>query len=374
MKVLKIVLYVLFTLLIITVLFINVSPQFGSNPSRAQKKFFSSFKNFEKGEFKNNEPTELFTDKMNFWDFFKTELNRVPIKEIIPVNVDLESFVKENIEQIKIVWLGHSAFLINVNGSVILLDPMLGSHAAPLPVPSLKRYSSKIAFDIDELEVIDFVVFSHDHYDHLDYPTIRKIKSKVKNFIVPHGIGNHLKNWGVRGESIIELNWDESFNYNSIEFVCLPARHFSGRGPLNRNSTLWSSWAIKADKGKIYFSGDSGYGSHFKKIGQEHGPFDFSLIDCGQYNKAWKFSHMFPEQAVNAALDLNTKYLIPIHWGAFTLASHSWIEPPEIVSKEAKKLNQDFMIPEIGQVLFQNRDNKIKTRWWLEFSQSNEYD
>ena len=248
---------------------------------------------------------------------------------------------------------------------------MLGSHAAPVPLPSLKRYSSKIAFDIDELEVIDFVVFSHDHYDHLDYPTIKKIKNRVKNFIVPHGIGNHLKSWGVQSESIIELNWNESFDYNDIEFVCLPARHFSGRGPLNRNSTLWSSWAIKSNRGKIYFSGDSGYGAHFKKIGQEHGPFDFSLIDCGQYNKAWKFSHMFPKQAINAALDLNTKYLIPIHWGAFTLASHSWIEPPEIVSEEAKKLNQDFMIPEIGQILVLNDENKIKHRWWREFSQAN---
>ena len=371
MKVLKIILYVLLTLFAVIALFINISPQFGSNPSRSQKQFFSSFKNFENGEFKNNEPTALFTDEMSFWDFFKTDLNRVPIKEIIPLNVDIESFVKDNIEQVKMVWLGHSAFLININGSVILLDPMLGSHAAPVPLPSLKRYSSKIAFDIDELEVIDVVVFSHDHYDHLDYPTIKKIKSKVKNFIVPHGIGNHLKSWGVQSESIIELNWNESFNYNDIEFVCLPARHFSGRGPLNRNSTLWSSWAIKSNRGKIYFSGDSGYGAHFKKIGQEHGPFDFSLIDCGQYNKAWKFSHMFPKQAINAALDLNTKYLIPIHWGAFTLASHSWIEPPEIVSEEAKKLNQDFMIPEIGQILVLNDENKIKHRWWREFSQAN---
>ena len=371
MKILKIILYVLLFLTFLIVIFINVNPQFGANPNKSQKLFYSNFQNFESGEFKNNEPTALFTDEMSFWDFFKTELNREPIKEIIPIKMDVDSFISTNKGNFKIVWLGHSAFIININGKVILLDPMLGSHAAPIPLPSLKRYSSQIAFDINELNKIDFVLLSHDHYDHLDYPTIKKIKNKVVRFIVPHGIGNHLASWGVNEELITELNWDQSFKHDEIEFICLPARHFSGRGPLNRNSTLWSSWAIKSKNGKIYFSGDSGYGSHFKKIGEEHGPFDFSLIDCGQYNKAWKYSHMFPQQAIKAAVDLNTDYLIPIHWGAFTLASHSWIEPPEIISKKAKNFNQNFVIPEIGQVLFLNKENKTASRWWRGFSRSN---
>ena len=371
MKILKIILYVLLFLTFVIVLFINVSPQFGSNPNKSQKLFYSNFRNFESGEFKNNEPTALFTDEMSFWDFFKTELNREPVKEIIPLEMDVESFVSSDKDDFKLVWLGHSAFIMNISGKVILLDPMLGSHAAPLPMPSLKRYSSQFAFDINDLDKIDFVILSHDHYDHLDYPTIKKIKDKVVQFIVPYGIGNHLTSWGVNKESITELNWEQSYKNDDIEFICLPARHFSGRGPLNRNSTLWSSWAIKNKKGKVYFSGDSGYGSHFKKIGKEHGPFDFSLIDCGQYNKAWKYSHMFPEQAIKAAVDLNTKYLIPIHWGAFTLSSHSWIEPPEIIFKESKNYNQGFIIPEIGQVLVLNKENKTVARWWRAFSQAN---
>jgi len=355
----------------VIVVFINVSPQFGSNPNKSQKLFYSKFQNFESGEFKNNEPTALFTDEMSFWDFFKTELNREPVKEIIPLKMDIESFFISDKDNFKLVWLGHSAFIMNISGKVILLDPMLGTHAAPLPLPSLKRYSSQIALDVNELEKIDFVILSHDHYDHLDYPTIKKIKDKVVRFVVPMGIGNHLTSWGVNKDLITELNWEQSFKHEDIELICLPARHFSGRGPLNRNSTLWSSWAIKNKKGKVYFSGDSGYGSHFKKIGQEHGPFDFSLIDCGQYNKAWKYSHMFPEQAIKAAVDLNTKYLIPIHWGAFTLASHSWIEPPEIVSRESANFNQNFIIPEIGQVLVVDKENKTVARWWRGFSQAN---
>ena len=374
MKILKIMSYVITVPFTIILLFINLSPQFGSNPKKIEKEYYSGYSNYEDGEFKNKEATALFTDEMSFWDFFKTEINREPIKELIPSDLNINSFISNNSNEIKLVWLGHSAFIININGVIILLDPMLGNHAAPVPLPSLKRYSSQLAFDIDELEKIDFVIYSHDHYDHLDYPTIKKIKDKVGLFIVPLGIGNHLKGWGVNKNSIKELNWDESYKDNEIDFVCLPARHFSGRGPLNRNSTLWSSWAIKSPLGKIYFSGDSGYGSHFEEIGLTHGPFDISLIDCGQYNKAWKFSHMFPGQSIKAAKDLKSEYLIPIHWGAFTLSSHSWIEPPEVVSMEAVRLQQKYLLPEIGQILKLGADNKTSKTWWRNFSQAQQYD
>ena len=371
MKILKIMVYTIAVPFTLIILFINLSPQFGSNPKKSEKEYYSNYSNYTDGEFENKEATALFTDEMSFWDFFKKEVNREPIKELIPLDLDINSFISNNSNEIRLVWLGHSAFIINIKGVIILLDPMLGSHAAPVPLLSLKRYSSQLAFDIDELEKIDFVIYSHDHYDHLDYPTIKKIKNKVGLFIVPLGLGNHLEGWGVSKSSIKELNWDESYKYNEIDFVCLPARHFSGRGPLNRNSTLWSSWAIKSPLGKIYFSGDSGYGSHFKEIGSNHGPFDISLIDCGQYNKAWKYSHMFPEQSIKAAKDLKSEYLIPIHWGAFTLASHSWTEPPEIVSRESLKLEQKYILPEIGQILRLGAIHNTSKSWWREFSQAN---
>jgi L-ascorbate metabolism protein UlaG (beta-lactamase superfamily) len=150
--------------------------------------------------------------------------------------------------------------------------------------------------------------------------------------------------------------------------VCLPARHFSGRGPLNRNSTLWSSWAIKSKHGKIYFSGDSGYGTHLKKIGDQHGPFDITLIDCGQYNKAWKYSHMFPEQSILAAQDLRGSYLMPIHWGAFTLSTHPWTEPAEILLDRAGTMGQKIILPEIGQIILLNEIEDKITKWWRRFN------
>ena len=165
-------------------------------------------------------------------------------------------------------------------------------------------------------------------------------------------------------ENIIELNWNESFEKDNIEFTCLPARHFSGRGPLNRNSTLWSSWAIKSPFVKIYFSGDSGYGKHFKKIGDEHGPFNISLLDCGQYNKAWKYSHMVPSEAVLAAKDLGAEFFMPIHWGGFTLAMHPWDEPVEESIKFADKVGLSYLTPEIGEIVSKNKLNRRFTPWW----------
>ena len=368
MRIFKIIFLVFFVLSVFTALFINLSPQFGSNPSSYQKKLYSRFGNYVNGEFKNDEPTKLFTEEMSMANFFKDHPNQVPKKDIIPMELDIESFKSHSNGKFKLSWLGHSAFIMNLGGNIILLDPMLGQFAAPVPVPSLKRYSTQIAFSVEDIDTIDMVVYSHDHYDHLDYSTIKKIKGKVGLFIVPHGVGNHLRSWGVPEQSIIELNWNDSKEINGIEFVCLPARHFSGRGPFNRNSTLWSSWAIKSEHGKIYFSGDSGYGKHLKKIGDEHGPFDISLIDCGQYNKAWKYSHMFPEQSIKATKDLKGEYLIPIHWGAFTLSTHSWIEPPEKVFANAEKLVQKIILPQIGQIISMEQTNYKINKWWREFN------
>mgnify|MGYP000002896932 CR=1 FL=1 len=356
--------YAVVILFIFIILFVSFAPQFGSNPSFNQKKYYNIFPNYKDGDFQNLEQTQLITGDVSTWTFFKNDTNRRPNKGIIPNKVDYASFNNINTNLYKIAWLGHSGFIININGKIVLLDPMLGNYAAPIPIPSLKRYNEMLPIVPDSLSNIDIVVISHDHYDHLDHSTIKSIKDNVRIFVVPHGVGNHLRKWHVKEEKIIELNWDENYETNNIQITCLPARHFSGRGPLNRNSTLWSSWAIKSPTVKIYFSGDSGYGKHFKDIGNNHGPFDIALIDCGQYNKAWKNTHMFPSDAVLAAQELNTEYFMPIHWGGFSLSIHPWDEPAIESIKLADRMGIKYFTPEIGEVISNKTIDRSYNAWW----------
>ena len=364
-KTLIIISYFLIIVVVSATVYINLSPQFGTNPSNSQKKKYENFDNYNNGEFKNLDKFKMMTGEMSMVKFFKSDPMRRPKFDLIHDEIDLKTFLSSENSKIKISWLGHSAFILNIDGMIVMLDPMLGDYASPLPLPSLKRYSSNIAFPIENIDTIDVVVFSHDHYDHLNYSSIQKIKNKVRVFYVPYGMGNHLKGWGVKSESIIELNWGNSKINNGVEFFCLPALHFSGRGILNRNSTLWCSWAIICNNGTIYFSGDSGYGSHFKKIGEQYGPFDISLIDCGQYNSAWKYSHMTPEQAVQAAQELTSTYFMPIHWGGFTLSTHSWTEPVRRALEYAEKSNQKIITPRLGQIVYlDNNNDHLQTNYW----------
>ena len=358
--------YALATAALTGVSYLNLAPQFGSNPSSKEKIEYEKLINFENGSFINSENTPLMTGEVSTWEFFKRDSLRKP-KNLKTEKINESFFAQVGNKDYQIAWLGHSAFLISINKKIILLDPMLGSHASPISIPSLKRFNNELPINPESIPHIDFVILSHDHYDHLDFSTIQIIKDKVKTFLVPLGIGSHLRSWKVKEQKIHEMNWEQSYKIDDLEFVCLPARHFSGRGPLNRNSTLWSSWAIKSEVVKIYFSGDSGYGMHLKKIGEEHGPFDISLIDCGQYNFAWKHSHMFPEQAVTAAIDLKSKYFMPIHWGGFILAMHPWDEPVKESKKLAEEKGLNCLTPKIGSILSKETLNEKSHEWWEEF-------
>ena len=251
------------------------------------------------------------------------------------------------------------------NSVNILIDPMFGKVPAPMDFLGGKRFSKKLPIRSEKLPEIDYVLISHDHYDHLDYESILKIKNKVNKFIVPLGLGNHLIKWGVSKKKIIEFNWWDSKVFDGINFICTPAQHFSGRKFNNDRSTLWSSWVIKSDSLSLYFSGDSGYDIHFKNIGEKFGPFDVSLLESGQYNKLWPDVHMFPKETVKAGIDLKSKKIIPIHWGAFKLAMHPWNEPAIEVLKESNEKNLIVEIPKIGEpITIDSLDNEIDN-WWI---------
>jgi len=364
-RIFMIIFYTILTFFLSGGFFLVLSPQFGDQPELKIREHYETLDNYSNGEFKNEESFILMTDEMSMTEFISGDSGRKKPENIIPLKVDFESFKNLSNDKIQIVWLGHSAFLLKIKEKIIMLDPMLGQYAAPVPLPMLKRYSSEIAISLEKIESIDLVIFSHDHYDHLDYKTIKQIRNMVKMFYVPLGLGSHLKSWGISEKAIVELNWNQVAINDDLKLVCLPSRHFSGRGPFDRNSTLWSSWAIISDLGKIYFSGDTGYGNHFKKIGKDYGPFDLALLDCGQYNDAWKYSHMIPEEGVQASSDLRAMQFMPIHWGAFTLSTHDWADPVKRAIKFAKKNQLDILTPEIGKIVTLGEKSEID--WWKKY-------
>ena len=351
--------------LLIGFLFISFSPQFGKSASKEQKAEYQKLAYYKDGKFVN-----LIKSEMNI-EFFKLMgqyINPVPNKSpaanIEVLKIDSLEIV-ENRSQDQITWFGHSAFLLELDSKKILLDPMFGNSPAPHPWLGPKRYSKELPIEIEKIPFIDYVLFSHDHYDHLDYGSVMLLKEKVGAFYVPLGLGNHLESWGVEKSKIHELAWWDEIKVGDIQLACTPARHFSGRGLFDRESTLWCSWVIKSDVSAVYFSGDGGYGPHFKEIGEKYGPFDLSLMECGQYNEQWQAIHMLPEETVQAAMDVNSKRFMPIHWGAFTLSLHAWTEPVERAGVKAEELSMSMSTPRIGEVMTLDSVSVDYKKWWL---------
>ncbi|WP_212667534.1 MBL fold metallo-hydrolase [Gottfriedia acidiceleris] len=360
-------LLILVLLVIIITMFLNTYPHFGKKYSKYKMEPFYTLDHYKNGKFTNQVPTSMSmgfkTNISMIRDFVKKNPNRRP-KDGIPMEKIDVSLLHSKNHDTKITWFGHSALLIQIDGKNILIDPMFGNAPTPFPQFGGKRYSGGLPIEINELPKIDAVIFSHDHYDHLDYGTIKKIKQKVNRFIVPLGVGGHLVSWGVPKESISEHNWWDEFKFDQLTLACTPARHFSGRSLTDRNSTLWCSWVIIGEKTKIYFSGDSGYAPHFKEIGEKYGPFDLALMECGQYDKRWSAIHMLPEETVQAFIDVKGKVLVPIHFGAFTLAFHDWNDPIERVVKAAKENEVKYATPKIGETINISTGEYPNSVWW----------
>jgi len=358
----------LIVLVLGTILFIKFYPSFGGKMegerlAQAQQKPNHSGKRFE-----NLEPTKVdftWSDyKKMIAKMFKGNPNTTP-KDSLPSQVwQKEQVAAINDSLVTAIWYGHSAVYLKMNGLNILIDPMFGDFPAPAPYLVGRRYRYKFPIAIEDLPEIDVIVFSHDHYDHLDYGSVLKLKEKTKMFLVPLGLGAHLERWGVAKEKFQEFYWNESKEIGGVTFTCTPSQHFSGRGTSDKMHTLWASWVIDGDK-KIFFSGDSGYFSGFKKIGEQHGPFDFSFIECGQYDSLWHDIHMMPEETSLAASDLNTDVFMPIHWAGFTLATHQWNDPAIRASQKASELGLKMITPIIGQeISIGDTTASYSADWW----------
>ena len=359
---------IILLLVIVGVLFVNLSPEFGGKHSKSDLERYANSNHFKEGKFENIKATKMdmsFSQTMGtLVDFIKGTANSEPDFELPVKKVDSLGW-EQNDTTNRLFWFGHSSFLLKLDGKNILLDPMLGEVPSPHPWLGGKRYSKELPIEIQQLPQIELVLISHDHYDHLDYGSIKLLNEKVGMFMVPLGVGAHLREWGVSEEKIQEFDWWQESSFKNIELAFTPSRHFSGRGLTDRFSTLWGSWVIKGESKNLYFSGDSGYGDHFKKIGEKFGPFDFAMMECGQYNEKWADINMMPEETVQASADVNAKKAMPIHWGAFTLALHTWTHPVERFTAKAIQTNLSYIIPKIGEELDLNELMVDENNWWM---------
>ena len=257
-------------------------------------------------------------------------------------------------------WLGHATVLLEVDGYRILADPMFGDRASPSNAVGPRRlHPAPIA--ADALPTLDAALISHDHYDHLDRPTIAAlVASSPAPFLVPLGIGAHLRGWGVPADRIIELDWHESHQLGRLTITCTPARHFSGRGTV-RNTTLWASWTVLGPAHRVFFGGDTGYTAAFADIGRDYGPFDLTVLPIGAYDPAWPDIHMTPEEALRAHRDLAGALLLPIHWATFNLARHGWSEPVERLLRGAD--GEAIAIPPPGRRIVPGTP-PTREAWW----------
>jgi L-ascorbate metabolism protein UlaG (beta-lactamase superfamily) len=321
--------------------------------------------NFQDGAFVNLEPASGISldreeQRRIIWELIGGRGNSRPPG---PIPVVEPAPAEESGSGLSVRWFGHSSALIEVDGYRVLADPIWSRRCSPSQTVGPERLH-EVPAPLEALAAVDAVVISHDHYDHLDMETIRGLaRTQRAPFVVPLGVGAHLRRWHIPESRIVELDWYESHQIDDLTLVCTPARHFSGR-LFTRDTTLWASWVIAGPKRRAFFGGDTGYTKSFAEIGADHGPFDLTLLPIGAYHPAWPDIHMNPEEAVRAHLDVaeaDSGLLVPIHWATFRLAPHPWSEPVERLLAAAESERVRVAVPKPGQRVGQ--DSSLEP-WW----------
>ncbi len=346
-------------------------PQFGKLPSGNRLELIKKSPNYKDGTFQNQSHTPSLTEGASFFSvlkefIFSKKESKKPGQAIPTVKTDLLQLdPSENV----VVWFGHSSYFLKIDGKNILVDPVLSETASPFSFTT-KAFEGTSIYTPADFPEIDYLFISHDHWDHLDYKTIVQLKSKIKTVICGLGVGEHFEEWGFNPNFIIEKDWNETVSLgDGFQVSTVPARHFSGRG-FSRNKSLWMSFVLQTPTSKLFLGGDSGYDKHFKEIGNQFGPFDLAFLENGQYDKSWKYIHMAPNEVLQAATDLKTKALFPVHSAKFVLANHNWNEPLAIITALAKDSDFDMVTPLIGEKVTLNK-KKVFPKWW-EFQNANE--
>ncbi|EKB48260.1 MBL fold metallo-hydrolase [Cecembia lonarensis] len=316
----------------------------------------------DKDEFISPEPLPYFPEQTTGGNpgplrFFKTSPNAPGFP--LPKQPISQSDFSETPSDFAAWWIGHSTFILELDGKRILFDPVF-ENGGPLPF-ILKRFDAP-PLKREDLPEIDLVVITHDHYDHLETATIKFLADKNIAFIVPLGVGDRLEAWGVPKKNISELGWHQDKKFGPLKITAVPGIHYSGRSFNDRDKTLWATFVIKGAEKNLFVSGDTGYGTHLKDIGEQYGPFDLAFVEIDGWNKGWPLTHLFPDQVIQLCQDIDTKLLFPIHWGVFDLALHPWDESIQMVAALAAENDIELVTPIMGKKVIPGLSPTNK--WW----------
>lgn len=326
-------------------------PRFGRTPQGERLERIKRSPNYRDGAFHNRHSAPLITSgksrlrNLLEFAFRKTEGLRPDIP--VPViKTDLKNLSPdENI----LVWFGHSSYFIQTDGKRFLVDPVF-RNASPVSFIN-KPFKGTEVYLPEDMPDIDYLVITHDHWDHLDYDTVKELKDRIGKVVCALGVGEHFEYWGFDKERIIEMDWEEdTVAEDNVRFYCLPARHFSGRG-LSPNHTLWASFLLQTPGGKIYMGGDSGYDTHYAEIGSRFDGIDLAILENGQYNEDWRYIHLMPQYMGKAAKELKAGKVLTVHHSKYALSKHRWDEPLQNARNLAEKDSLKVLMPEIGEIV-----------------------
>lgn len=339
--------------------------EFGKNPEESHYETLKKSPRFIDGEFRNAVPTPMFTDDSTVFSgivksIFTSKERLVPEMAVPSVKTDLFSL---DPAKDLVVWLGHSSYYVQLAGKRILVDPVFSLYASPFFLFN-RAFDGTNVYRAEDIPAIDYLLITHDHWDHLDFQTVTALEPKVKKVVCGLGVGSHFANWGYSESKIVEADWFTGLrNNDGLDIHILPARHFSGRGVV-RNRTLWVSFVLQSENRRIFLSGDTGYGPHMAQIGKLFDGFDLAILENGQYDKRWAFIHMMPEETAKAAVELGAKSVLPAHSGKFAISNHAWDEPFTRLAEASRNKPYRLLTPVIGESVDLDNEKQMFSHWW----------
>lgn len=345
--------------------FVKLPAKFGALPDGGRMKKVHQSPHYREGRFHNLIEKPVYSNGYNLrkiiWErFAKKHPNTTP-EDILPsMKTDLKSISPDSNV---LVWFGHSSFFMQVDGVKFLVDPIFSGNASPFS-GSIESFAGTDVYGPNDFPEIDYLLLSHDHYDHLDHKTAKALRSKVKFVVCGLGSGAHFERWGYTPNQILEKDWGESVSVkDNFKIFVESSHHFSGRA-LKRDQSLWVSFYVDAPSLNIYYSGDGGYSDRFKSIAAKYPPLDWAIMECGQYNKAWQSVHELPEEVAKATRELGAKNLFPVHNSKFKLGFHPWYEPLEEITKYSQTEKYRLITPMIGEEVLLDDNQQRFTQWW----------